>query len=160
MYNLVMNGKKLGDYIKSLRLSKGLSRDALGSFANVTGGHINNIERGDRIPSPEVMIALANALETTSAKLITILEDAPTYSQEKVLVLPGNISDSDYKLINLLASRLVGEYRLVDDLEERLKVTREEVIADGLRTQDRLAEIRKKKQPTIDDSDNNEQNAS
>lgn len=45
-----------------LRLSKGLSRDALGRRAGISRQAVRLIERGDVVPRPETVLALADAL--------------------------------------------------------------------------------------------------
>lgn len=108
MYNLEMNTKKLGEFIKEKRLKVGLSREALASQLNVTAGHINNVERGDRVPSPDLMIALAKLLGTTGAELITALEDEPQEELEpgRFLMFPRNFSKMDAEFIESVAGLL------------------------------------------------------
>lgn len=75
MYNYYMNAKRLGSFLKSKRLERGLSRQDLASQLNVSFGHINNIERGDRMPSSSLMMAYAKTFGLTTGYLYNLLEE-------------------------------------------------------------------------------------
>ena len=51
------------DYLKDLRTSKRIGVRELGREGGVTGMHISNIEKGKSLPSPELIVKLAQALE-------------------------------------------------------------------------------------------------
>ncbi len=69
-----MEAKKLGEFIKQQRNLKALTRRSLSEKLGITEGHLNNIERGDRIPSHELMFGLARELRVPSGYLMEILE--------------------------------------------------------------------------------------
>ena len=51
------------DYLKDLRTSKRIGVRELGRECGVTGMHISNMEKGKSLPSPELIVKLAQALE-------------------------------------------------------------------------------------------------
>ena len=60
----------LGARIKFVRTQKGLTQEDLAEKIQVSRMHIANIERGEKAPSIEVLIALANALEVSADELL------------------------------------------------------------------------------------------
>ncbi len=103
MYNLSMNAQKFGEYIKTRREYLQLTRNDVATFTHISPGHVYNIEKGLRIPPPELIIELAKILETTSADLITVLEDNPnneeTVNRQFFIKLPKYFSQKDYEFI-------------------------------------------------------------
>lgn len=55
---------RFADYLKDLRTSKRIGVRELGRECGVTGMHISNMEKGKSMPSPELIVKLAKALET------------------------------------------------------------------------------------------------
>ena len=51
------------DYLKDLRTSKRIGVRELGRACDVTGMHISNMEKSKSLPSPELIVKLARALE-------------------------------------------------------------------------------------------------
>ena len=51
------------DYLKDLRTSKRIGVRELGRECGVTGMHISNMEKSKSLPSPELIVKLARALE-------------------------------------------------------------------------------------------------
>lgn len=52
------------EYLNQLRTSKRIGVRELGRTVGVTGMHISNMERGKSLPSPALIVKLAEALET------------------------------------------------------------------------------------------------
>jgi transcriptional regulator with XRE-family HTH domain len=75
MYNYCMNSNRLGEYLKAKRLENGLSRQALAGLLHVSLGHINNIERGDRLPSSTLMMAFEKQFGLKTGVLYSLLEN-------------------------------------------------------------------------------------
>lgn len=55
----------LGHKIRNLRISHHLSQASLAALIDVSTNYIGQIERGDRKPSIETLVALCNALNTS-----------------------------------------------------------------------------------------------
>ena len=51
-----------GSYINRLRTEQRIGVRELGRAVDVTGMHISNIEKGKSLPSPELIVKLANVL--------------------------------------------------------------------------------------------------
>ena len=51
------------DYLKDLRTNKRIGVRELGRACDVTGMHISNMEKSKSLPSPELIVKLARALE-------------------------------------------------------------------------------------------------
>jgi len=51
------------EYLKNLRTEKRMGVRELGRVVDVTGMHISNMEKGKSLPSPELIVKLAKALD-------------------------------------------------------------------------------------------------
>jgi len=61
--------------LAALRKKNGISGEALAKFVNLTQGFISALERGEKSPSIETVVALANALGTSVAYLVGEIDD-------------------------------------------------------------------------------------
>ena len=61
---------KIGERIKQFRSKKGLSQEQLGLLVIADSKHISHIEQGNRRPSLEILIHIANALDTSADDLL------------------------------------------------------------------------------------------
>ena len=68
--------QKFGNVIRRRREVCGLSQEALADKAGLHRTYISLLERGQRMPSIEVVRQLALALNTTMASLMKELEDS------------------------------------------------------------------------------------
>lgn len=62
---------KLGRNIKSIRISKGLTQDNLAELVSCNTSHISNIENNHTKVSLNVLLAIANALNTSIDYLLS-----------------------------------------------------------------------------------------
>ena len=60
----------LGARIKFIRTQKKMTQEDLADKIDVSRMHIANMERGEKAPSVEVLIALANALEVSADEIL------------------------------------------------------------------------------------------
>ncbi len=83
----------LGRRLRRLRKDRGLTQIDLASRANVNQGHLSSIERGDHLPRPDTLRALAVALGVPEAVLLGEGEghDAPQALDTRELPLFGTI---------------------------------------------------------------------
>lgn len=58
--------------LAKIRTAKGLSKNALGSLAGVSGSMIGRYESGERQPTLEVLIKLASTLNVTTDNLLGV----------------------------------------------------------------------------------------
>jgi transcriptional regulator with XRE-family HTH domain len=61
--------KRFGSAVKHLRLKKGMTQQKLADDCGLDIGYIGGIERGQRNPSLEVIISVAEVLEVTVSQL-------------------------------------------------------------------------------------------
>ncbi len=65
-----MNIGTIGANIKRARLSKNLCQQELAEKAGLSTNYIGMVERGERVPSLECFIVIANALDTSADILL------------------------------------------------------------------------------------------
>lgn len=68
---MAVDYEKIGKRIKYYRVEKRLSQEELSEMTNITYKHLSNIETGNRRPSLEIVISIANALEVSSDDILT-----------------------------------------------------------------------------------------
>lgn len=75
-----------GEYVRTLRLGKGLVQKELAERANVTSPYLNKIENNKvQPPSEEILIRLAMALDEDLHNMIVKAGKVPTDFQELIL---------------------------------------------------------------------------
>ena len=62
----------IGDKIKQIRISKGLTRSQIKEMANITPQLLYNIERGGCVISPACLRRFARATRTSYTKLVDL----------------------------------------------------------------------------------------
>lgn len=65
-----MDYSSIGKNIRQCRQDRRLSQEQLAERVNVSANYIGMIERGEKTPSLETFLALANALETSADRLL------------------------------------------------------------------------------------------
>ena len=86
-----MNLKTIGMHIRLYRKKKKLRQEALAEMTNLSTNYIGMIERGEKIPSLESFLCIANALEVSADMLL------------------ADVLDQGYKIkASLLAEQLEG----------------------------------------------------
>lgn len=60
----------IGSTVKELRVKSGLSQQALADMAGIDRKTVNRIENGHFMPSIETLLALGEALGTSSSRLL------------------------------------------------------------------------------------------
>jgi transcriptional regulator with XRE-family HTH domain len=69
----------LGEIIRSLRMQRQVTGTELARRCNVTKGLISQIERGTTVPSLDVLVRIANALEVSVGQLLDSSGTGPTH---------------------------------------------------------------------------------
>lgn len=104
--------KAIGKNVKEARRKAGLSQSALADkagFANASD--ISRFENGHRIPSADVLVLIATALNTTPNALLD-----PNYSDHKAHATAG---ESDFeKQTHMLLFQILAEVR---EINQKLK---------------------------------------
>ena len=62
--------KRLGEKLRTLRKEQGLTQMQLGKMLDVDHSHIVKIERGQRLPSLEMLYKITQVFNVTSDQLI------------------------------------------------------------------------------------------
>lgn len=77
-----MEKRKVGNRIKQVRKSRGLTQSELAEKLNLTPKYISNFETGARLPKLETFISLANALKCGTDALLFDVLAAPSAGGE------------------------------------------------------------------------------
>jgi transcriptional regulator with XRE-family HTH domain len=75
--------KRFGRVVRERRLAAGLSQEKLAEKAALHPTYISMVERGARNPTLDVAARIADALQTTLARLIEDAQDRRTAGQAK-----------------------------------------------------------------------------
>ena len=84
----VMNPLSLAEKLKELRTQAGLTQRDLAREVGITSGFVAQIETGDRIPSLDVLLRLATALQlkrTEQEELMTLYEHTQQEKLQRVV---------------------------------------------------------------------------
>jgi len=79
--------QRLGDRIRTIRQEKDITQERLAELIGKTTEHVSFIERGERSPSFEVLIDLANALDVT----LSYLTDIEPVGHQHIAKIPASI---------------------------------------------------------------------
>ena len=71
-----LNSLIVGNVIRQLRLSRGLSQDVLSGLAGIARSHLSMIETGTKMPNFETIWKLAIALDMRPSELVKEIEKA------------------------------------------------------------------------------------
>lgn len=87
-----VSGKHFGKRMREIRISKNLSIQKVADEVGIQRNYVSQIEKGDKIPSADTMIRIANALNVTMDPLLCDYLDAANQ------VIPAGIYDKIAKL--------------------------------------------------------------
>jgi transcriptional regulator with XRE-family HTH domain len=62
--------RAFGDAVRDLRAARGLSQEALGEHAGMSGNYVGDTERGERNISVRALWQLADGLSVTASELL------------------------------------------------------------------------------------------
>ncbi len=69
--HMALDFESIGKRIKRYRTDKGLSQEELGEIVHISERHIRNVETGEKGPSLEMIVMIANALDVSADDLLT-----------------------------------------------------------------------------------------
>lgn len=81
-----INYQKLGLKIKEIRLTKGLTQDTLAEIVSCNTSHISNIENNHTKVSLNVLLAIANALNTSIDYLLSNQYENTTFALDNEIM--------------------------------------------------------------------------
>ena len=77
--------QKIGQRIKELRFSKGLTQGELAEKINKTTSYVSKIEIGDRSPTIDVYYDVAKALDVHVASIVSVIDEPLLFMYQKHL---------------------------------------------------------------------------
>ena len=101
---MALNYADVGKHIKEKRLDKGLSQVDLGDIVRVNSEHISRIETGKKPVTLDLLVLIANALDTSADDLLVDSLDVSSslVGQELHSILQDCNHDEKEMLIRLL----------------------------------------------------------
>lgn len=102
---------QLGERIREERNKRHLTQDQLAEILDVTGAFVGQIERGERCPTLETLILIANHFDLTVDYLLRDSLSALDYSTEEdwKRLTQGKTSEEKRKLIKTIEA--IEEYK-------------------------------------------------
>ena len=106
-----MNIETIGANIRKVRLEKKMRQEDLAEKAELTPNYIGAIERGEKIPSLESLVAIINALGTSSNIIFRDVIEADytvktSLLSDKIDKLSKESRENVYAVIDTMISRL------------------------------------------------------
>jgi len=101
-----MNLKEIGRKIKEQRKYKGLTQAQLAEKANIAVGYLSGIERGEKIASLKVMLAIANKLNLSLDFML--LDDIENLEDKNMI--DANMHEFKFMLNEIEDKTLINEF--------------------------------------------------
>ena len=101
-----VSAEHFGKRMREIRVSKGISIQKVADDVGIQRNYVSQIEKGDKLPSTDTMIRIANALNVTMDLLFCDYLDAanqviPSGIYAKIVELPRNQQRHIERLIEL-----------------------------------------------------------
>lgn len=101
-------GEYLGPRLKDARVKKGMTIQRLADEVGVMGNYISQMESGDKMPSMDTFIRLANALDVTADDLLCdYLNAEKQVVNKKVNVDISSLDKSQQRFIEQLVALII-----------------------------------------------------
>ena len=102
-----MDWSSIGRNIRYYRLEQDLRQEDLAEAIGLTGNYIGMVERGEKIPSLETLVAILNALHISADMVLTdVVDTGYTVKQsmlaERIGRLPAAERERIYAVVDLL----------------------------------------------------------
>lgn len=115
-----MNTKLVGKRIKEIRSKRRMAQSVLAERCDISVSYMSHIECGDRTASMDVLVKIANALDTTVDVFLTgvQLKDIGNYENEIADLMKGRSPYEKriiYETVSALISALKANKRLIED---------------------------------------------
>ena len=104
----VIDMKSIGARVKYYRLRNNLSQEELAEKVQISRVHIGNLERGEKLPSMEAFVNLANALNVSADELLA----------DNLLITSSNVHSSG---IDVLSDCSANEQKILLENMQALK---------------------------------------
>lgn len=105
-----MDWASIGRNIRQYRLERDLRQEDLAAAAGVSANYMGMVERGEKTPSLETLVAILNALEISADMVLTdVVDSGYTVKQsllaEKVGRLPAAERERIYAVVEVLVEQ-------------------------------------------------------
>ena len=97
----------LGASIRAARLKKGYTQEQLAELVEVTPTHEKHIESGHRLPSVEVLFAIAQALDMSLDNVIFPEQDTGNGRMKDISILLNQCGESELSVLLDVAGSLL-----------------------------------------------------
>ncbi|MEF2243427.1 MULTISPECIES: helix-turn-helix domain-containing protein [unclassified Paenibacillus] len=109
MSNIV---RQIGDNIRNIRKSKGLSQEQLALRAEINASYMGQVERGEKNPTIDVLGKIAIALNTPLEKIVSLQTSSPKEEHdsdyaEKISHQLNGLSLKEQEVIYKLVKQMV-----------------------------------------------------
>lgn len=108
--------QSIGSRVKYHRLQKKISQEELADLAQISRVHISYLERGERFPSLDSFINIANALNVSADELLAdnLLVTSASLSPDGLDILLDCTADEQHILLSNLRDlkAILREYRI------------------------------------------------
>lgn len=108
--------KIVGENIRLLRRSKGLSQEKLAEMAGVSGSYIGYLERGERTPSLDLLAKIAEALDVELTMLLTPSDNAANQELKKLIAF---LSDKGPEPIKFMTEVALAYFRSLKNIQNQ-----------------------------------------
>ena len=109
-----MDWSSIGRNIRSYRQQAGLRQEDLANAVGVSANYIGMVERGEKVPSLETLVALLNALHISADMVLTdVVESGYTVKEsllaEQIGRLPHKERARIYAVVEVLVQQADGD---------------------------------------------------
>jgi len=105
-----MNYKKLGERIRKERYSLGITQEVLSERAGISVSFLGQLERGERKPSLETVVSIANSLGVTVDFLLAdSYRTAPKTLMDELTYLIKETPEEDLKTVIEVTKTILRE---------------------------------------------------
>jgi len=98
----------LGAAIKAARLTKRITQEQLAELADITPTHEKHIESGHRLPSVEVLFAIAQALDLSLDNIVFPEQEATSGRVKEIQVMLSQCDERELQVLLDVARSLVA----------------------------------------------------
>ena len=105
-----MDWSSIGRNLRIYRRESGLRQEDLARAAGVSGNYIGMVERGEKIPSLETLVALLNALHISADMVLTeVVESGYTVKESLLAEQIGRLPQRERRRIHTVVEVLVQQ---------------------------------------------------
>lgn len=96
--------KLLGLNIRTFRRARSFTQEALAEMVDVSGSYVGYLERGEKSPSLDVLVKIAEVLNVNPAALLTSPDDSLNRELKKLISVLSDKGPGPIKFMNEIAA--------------------------------------------------------